>query len=157
MPSEISFIPVTQAHRALLLRWLSAPHVREWWGEPEEELALIYDGKGEHEPYLACVNGEPMGYIQAWWPSQHPDLPWQHGMGRDTRGVDLFIGDAAHLNHGFGSAIIEAFSQKLFREGAARLIIDPDRRNRRAVFAYQKAGFTAYDRTPTDLLMERHP
>lgn len=156
MPSSISFLPVTEAHRTLLRAWLDAPHVREWWGEAEKEIALIYDGKREHEPYLACLDGEPVAYIQAWWPIQHPHLDWLHGMSASTRGVDLFIGAAQHVGRGFGSAIVAAFADKLFAEGATRLIIDPHHRNARAIAAYTKAGFKRFDTHDEDVLMELH-
>ncbi|WP_297975931.1 GNAT family N-acetyltransferase, partial [uncultured Amaricoccus sp.] len=67
MPPEIGFRPVTPADYPLLLAWLRAPHVREWWGDPEEELALIRDmveGRDTTRPYLIELAGRPVGYIQ---------------------------------------------------------------------------------------------
>lgn len=145
----------------MLRQWLSAPHAQEWWGDTEEELALIYDGKGEHAPFIACVEGEPVAYIQSWQPSRHADLPWQHGMTPSTRGIDITIGEARYLGKGLGSFIVKHFAAKLFSEGATRLIIDPDLANKRAIAAYSKAGFTPYDSWKTDdgtdLLMELRP
>jgi aminoglycoside 6'-N-acetyltransferase len=157
----IAFIPVDDSHRDLLLRWLSSDHARQWWGNPVEELALIYDGKGEHDPFIAMVGGVPIAYVQSWRPSQHPDLPWQHGMTDTTRGIDITIGEAHNLGKGLGSLIVKHFASRLFAEGATRLIIDPDISNDRAVAAYMKAGFTPYDThvtdDGTDLLMELLP
>jgi aminoglycoside 6'-N-acetyltransferase len=144
MPA-VEFFPVNESHRDLLRHWLSQPHARAWWGETEEELALIFDDKGEHEPFIACIDGNPAAYIQAWWPSKHPDLPWQHGMTRTTRGIDIMIGDAVNLGKGYGPLIIRQFVAKLISEGATRLVIDPDSANTRAVRSYSKAGFTPYD------------
>ena len=132
--------------------------MREWWGEPDEELALIYSEDDDIEPYIATVNGEPVAYIQSWMPSKHPDLPWQHRMTPTTRGIDITIGDPALLGKGLGSMIVKQFSAKLFMEGATRLVIDPDITNARAIAAYKKAGFKPYDTYETaegtDLLME---
>jgi aminoglycoside 6'-N-acetyltransferase len=151
----VTFTPVTEEHRALLESWLWQPHWREWWGEPEEELRLIYAVEdGEHEPYLACLSDEPVAYVQAWWPSQHPDLEWQHGMPMTTRGIDISIGDAEDLGKGLGPLILKHFAAKLFAEGATRLVIDPDLRNERAIAAYLKAGFTPYGEADGSLLME---
>lgn len=145
----------------MLLHWLSTAHVRQWWGDPEEELALIYNSDGEAEPFIAHVNGEPVAYIQSWTPSRHPDLPWQHGMTATTRGIDITIGNPEHLGKGLGSMIVKQFAAKLVSEGATRLIIDPDIHNGRAIAAYMKAGFTPYDTYETeggtDLLMELLP
>jgi aminoglycoside 6'-N-acetyltransferase len=141
MPSEVTFISVTEEHRTMLFDWLSRPHVQQWWGDAAEEIELIYDDKGEHEPFIACFDDEPVAYIQAWWPSKHPDLPWQHKMTGDTRGIDLTIGDEENLGKGYGSMIVKAFAAKLFAEGAKRLVIDPDSTNERAKKAYMKARF----------------
>jgi aminoglycoside 6'-N-acetyltransferase len=158
---SITFKAVTEDDRAMLHEWLETPHAREWWGDAEEELALIYDSKGEHEPFIACVNGEAAAYVQSWRPSQHPDLPWQHDMTPTTRGIDITIGRPENLGKGLGSLIVKHFAARLFAEGATRLIIDPDIRNERAVAAYIKAGFTPYERFEaedgTDLLMELLP
>jgi aminoglycoside 6'-N-acetyltransferase len=156
--SAVTFIPLSESHRDMLQRWLSTPHARQWWGDPIEELRLIYAIEdGEHEPYIACINGEPIAYIQAWWPTKHPDYPWQHTMTPTTRGIDITIGDEVHLGKGYGPLILKHFAAKLFAEGATRLIIDPDKANTRAVQAYLKAGFTPYDEYEGDLLMELLP
>lgn len=154
----ISFVTVTESHRALLQSWLVRSHWREWWGEPEEELAMIYAvDQGEHFPFIACVNDKPVAYVQCWWPAQHPDVPWVKEMTMTERGIDISIGDAAHLGKGLGTMIVKAFAQKLFAEGATRLVIDPDINNARAIAAYIKAGFTPYAEADGDLLMELLP
>lgn len=158
MSGAVTFVPLTEAHRPMLLGWLSSPHAQAWWGEPLEELRLIYAVEdGEHEPYIACVNNEPVAYIQAWWPSRHGEISWQAGMPRTTRGIDITIGETTNLGKGLGSLIVKHFAAKLFAEGATRLIIDPDARNTRAIAAYMKAGFTPYDEVDGDMLMELLP
>lgn len=153
-----TFVPVTEKHRALLQSWLAQPHWQEWWGVPEKELAMIYAvDQGEHLPFIACVKNEPIAYIQCWWPAQHPDVPWVKEMTRTERGIDISIGDAANLDKGLGTMIIKAFAQKLFAEGATRLVIDPDKNNARAIAAYMKAGFTPFSEFDGDLLMEMLP
>jgi aminoglycoside 6'-N-acetyltransferase len=156
--SLVTFIPVTEDHRPLLQGWLSQPHWREWWGAPEEELRLIYAiEEGEHLPFIACINGEPVAYVQCWWPAQHPDVPWVRDMAMTERGIDISIGDASNLDKGNGSLIVKAFAAKLFAEGATRLVIDPDKKNMRAIAAYRKAGFTPYAEYDGDLLMQMLP
>ena len=156
--SAVSFIPVTEECRPLLEHWLQQPHWCEWWGEPQEELRLIYDVEsGEHEPYLGCVEDRPVAYVQAWWPSQHPDLGWQNTMTPRERGIDISIGDAADLGKGLGPLILQHFAAKLFAEGATRLVIDPDLRNARAIAAYRNAGFTPYGEANGSILLELLP
>jgi aminoglycoside 6'-N-acetyltransferase len=154
----ITFVPVGEEHRALLTGWLAQPHWHDWWGEPEEELRLIYAvDEGEHLPFIACVNDQPIAYIQCWWPAQHPDVSWVREMIMTERGIDISIGDAANLGKGFGTLIVKHFAAKLFAEGATRLVIDPDKNNGRAIAAYMKAGFTPYAEFEGDLLMELSP
>jgi aminoglycoside 6'-N-acetyltransferase len=156
--SAVTFIPVTEEHRPLLQSWVVQPHWQEWWGEPEEELRMIYAIEdGEHQPYLACINDEPVAYIQAWWPSKHPDIHWVRDMKMSERGVDISIGDARQLGQGLGTLVVKAFAAKLFAEGATRLVIDPDKRNTRAIACYSKAGFTAFAEHEGDWLMELLP
>lgn len=119
---------------------------------------MIYaTDEGEHLPFIACIVDQPIAYIQCWWPAQHPDVPWVRGMKMSERGIDISIGDASNLGQGFGTMIIKAFAAKLFAEGATRLVIDPDKRNARAIAAYLKAGFTPYMEADGDLLMELLP
>jgi RimJ/RimL family protein N-acetyltransferase len=154
----ISFQPVTAAHRPLLESWLSQPHWQEWWGTPEEELQQIYAvEEGEHLPFIACVDGEPIAYIQYWWPSKHTDVDWARDMQSTERGIDISIGDASHLGKGLGTRILTAFAAKLFADGATRLLIDPNKRNARAIAAYRKVGFTPVAEIDGDLLMELLP
>ena len=146
----IRFETVEQRHLPLLDQWLRAPHMREWWGEPEEELAMIRDmieGRDTTRPFLIVLDGEPVGYIQCWYVGHHQnepwleDAPWLRGLPAETVGVDLSIGDPAKLSQGIGSRALKAFVAKLIEEGHESIIIDPDPANLRAVRAYTKAGF----------------
>ncbi len=146
----IRFDPVTPEHYPMLRRWLGLPHWREWWGDPETELgyivAMVEERDGSH-PFIFSVDGKPVGYIQYWHIGPHQteewlsDHPWLAELPPETVGVDLSVGEASNLSKGFGSAALRAFVAKLRGEGHARIIIDPDPQNTRAVRAYQKAGF----------------
>jgi RimJ/RimL family protein N-acetyltransferase len=148
--AEIGFVAVTPEHYGLLGAWLSAPHMREWWGDPDEELGFIRDmveGRDTTRPYLILRGGEPIGYIQVWYIGHHQnetwikDHPWLAELPAETVGVDLSIGVAELLSKGIGSAALRAFVEGLRAEGRETIIIDPDPDNKRAVRAYMKAGF----------------
>lgn len=137
-------------HYPLLCEWLNAPHLRQWWGDPEEELGHIRDmveGRDSTQPFLIMLDGAPKGYIQCWFLGHRQnetwvkDHPWLSELPADTVGVDLSLGDAAQLSQGIGSAALSAFSRRLVDESCESIIVDPDRKNRRAVGAYAKAGF----------------
>jgi aminoglycoside 6'-N-acetyltransferase len=147
---RITFEPVAEKHYPLLTRWLNAPHIREWWGDPETELGYIVDmveGRDTTRPYIFSVNGAHVGYIQVWRIGPHQtdewtkDNPWLMELPSQAVGVDLSIGEADKLSNGIGSAVLRRFVENLKAEGHTAIIIDPDPANSRAVRAYAKAGF----------------
>jgi aminoglycoside 6'-N-acetyltransferase len=168
--AAICFRPVGPADYPLLRRWLSAPHLSEWWGDPDEELGHIRDmveGRDTTRPFIIEVDGAPVGYIQAWFVGDHQNAtwiaenPWLADLPADAVGVDLSLGDAASLSRGIGSAALAAFVRRLRAGGRATIVIDPDPANLRAVRAYARAGFRPIPhlegRTPGVLLMQHHP
>ncbi|WP_309084223.1 GNAT family N-acetyltransferase [Chelativorans sp.] len=146
----IRFEPVTAADLPMLQHWLEEPHMREWWGDPEEEIGFIramVEGQDTTRPFIIMMDGEPVGYIQYWFIGHHQneewtnDHPWLLELPSETVGVDLSLGDGAKLSQGIGSRALAAFARKLIEEGFRTIIIDPDRDNARAIRAYTKAGF----------------
>ena len=167
---EISFQPVTRDDLPMLKGWLEAPHMREWWGEPDEELGFIEDmveGRDTSRPFLFSVDDEPVGYIQYWFLGHHQneewlkDNPWLAAFPAEAIGVDLSIGKPELLSKGIGSAALGKFTRERSREGFETIVIDPDAANRRAVRAYEKAGYRAVpqlkDRTGDTLIMQYYP
>jgi aminoglycoside 6'-N-acetyltransferase len=142
--------------------------MREWWGEPDEELGFIRDmveGRDTTRPFLIALDRTPVGYVQYWFIGHHQNAEWVAGhpwlaeLPPDTVGVDLSIGDAGLLSQGVGSAALTNFVAELRRRGYTNIIIDPDPANARAVRAYQKAGFRPIPRLQGrtgDVLIMRH-
>ena len=131
--------------------WLAAPHVAEWWDDPEIEIGHIREHMESIsvEPLIVELDGRPIGYLQSYDPNledNHPYADQPFG----TLGIDLSIGQADLVGIGHGSGIIRQFLQLLFEEGAPRVIIDPDPRNARAIRAYEKAGFRALGRRQSE-------
>lgn len=148
MIARYAFRLATPADLPLLARWLRKPHVADWWNDPlarEIEQAMTEPGT---EPFIVLCDGRPIGYQQAYDPHAEPNHPYAdqpHG----TRGIDQFIGEADMLNRGHGSAFIRMFCERLFQEGAPRIVTDPDPRNARAIRAYVKAGFVPLEKRET--------
>lgn len=140
------FRGVTKKDAALLRGWLSSPHITAWRAEPELELAKILShiDSISVEPIIVELNGKPIAYIETYDPHMEDGHPYQD-QPFGTIGIDISIGDAANLNRGQGSAILEQLTEILFEEGATRLIVDPDPANAAAIKAYSKAGFAALD------------
>jgi aminoglycoside 6'-N-acetyltransferase len=134
------FRPMSGADLPLVRHWLETPHVARWWGDPEEQFALV---KGDLETtalaqFIVSVDKRPLAYLQCYEQGRRPEN------GRhppDTQGIDLFIGESDMVGRGRGSALIRTFVERLLAAGAPRVLTDPDPANARAVRAYAKAGF----------------
>lgn len=56
--------------------------------------------------------------------------------------MDLFIGEEGYLDKGFGTQIVKAFSDYIFKHFKEnKIYIDPATSNQRAIRCYEKAGF----------------
>ena len=167
-PDDIVFRPVTPADLPMLDEWMTRPHWREWWGDPETELAHVRDMVEGRDatcrPFIFSLGGVPAGYVQAWEIGLHQsadwiaDHPWLAELPPVAVGVDLSLADGSRLSRGIGSAVLRGFVAMLQAEGRHTVIIDPDPANARAVAAYAKAGFRPVPhlegRTPGVLIMQ---
>jgi aminoglycoside 6'-N-acetyltransferase len=161
MAPDYVFRPVTSADLPLIRRWLETPEVMRWWGQPDEQYALV-SGDLDHsdmDQFIVLLDDHPFGYIQCYALSS-----WNQGFGAQppkTRGIDQFIGEPDMIARGHGSGFIRQFADGLLTSGIPRIVTDPDPDNGRAVRACAKAGFQS-DRvvdTPDGpaLLMARNP
>ena len=161
MAPDYVFRPMTSADLPLIQRWLETPEVVRWWGQPDEQYALV-SGDLDHpdmDQFIVALGEHPFGYIQCYVLST-----WNQGFGAQppkTRGIDQFIGEPDMIGCGHGSGFIRQFADALLSSGIPRVVTDPDPHNARAVRAYAKAGFQS-DRVvdPPDgpaLLMVRNP
>jgi aminoglycoside 6'-N-acetyltransferase len=133
---------MTAADLPLVRHWLAMPHVMEWWGDTHEQFALVSEDL-EHpamDQFIVARDDRPFAYLQCYDPTAWPE----NGLGLHpvgTRGVDQFIGEPEMMNCGHGSAFIRVFVDDLIAAGTPRVVTDPDPANRRAIRAYEKAGF----------------
>jgi aminoglycoside 6'-N-acetyltransferase len=150
-PNGYGFVPVGREHLLLLRQWLEAPHVSEWWGDPDHEINLIEEGLGLLwvEPFLATLDGRPFAYVQAYDVHAEPGREYAD-QPKGCWGVDPFIGEAHMTGRGHGSAMLCAFVDRLFAQGRACALIDPNPANLRAVNAYRRAGFTFIEDRETE-------
>jgi aminoglycoside 6'-N-acetyltransferase len=141
MAPDYAFRPMTTGDLPLVRRWLAAPHVAQWWGDPSEQFELVSGDLDEPamDQFIVSAGGSDFAYLQCY------DLTaWNSGFGEHpggTRGIDQFIGEPGMIARGHGSAFIRAFVDERLRNGAPRIVTDPDLANTRAVRAYTKAGF----------------
>jgi aminoglycoside 6'-N-acetyltransferase len=136
------FLPMSAADLPLVRRWLQAPHVAQWWGDPAAQFALVSGDLEEPamDQFIIAKDNRPFAYLQCYNPTVWPE----GGLGphpSGARGIDQFIGEADMIGRGHGSAFIRGFTDSLLAAGTPRVVTDPDPSNLRAVRAYEKAGF----------------
>jgi len=137
-----TFRPAALRDLPLLERWLRTPEVVRWWGDPQEQAALLREDLGEPRMVMRIVSlaGRPFAYAQDYdvhvWPQPH-----FAGLPPGSRSIDSFIGEPDMIGRGHGSAFLRLLAERLRAEGAPVVAIDPDVENFRARRAYEKAGF----------------
>jgi aminoglycoside 6'-N-acetyltransferase len=136
------FRPATHEDLPLFKAWLSTPDVVRWWGDPDEQLALLAEDLDEPAMVMRVVShlGRPFAYVQDYavdaWPQPHlAHLP------AGARAIDAFVGEPDMIGRGHGAAFLRLRAQALMAEGAPVVAIDPDADNLRARRAYERAGF----------------
>jgi len=144
--TRYTFRAVEDDDLPLLARWLVQSHWQEWWGDADEGLAEIREAIDsiETEPLIVELAGRPIAYLQCYDPHLEDSHPYQD-QPFGTLGLDISIGPPEMLGGGHGSAVLRQFIGMLFAEGVPRIVIDPDPANVRAIRAYEKAGFVAFD------------
>jgi aminoglycoside 6'-N-acetyltransferase len=135
------FRPMSAGDLPLVREWLCVPHVKEWWGDPDEQFGLVSGDMNEPamDQYIVEHDGAPLGYLQCYRLTD-----WNTGFGAQpdgTRGIDQMIGVPDMIGRGHGSAFIRMFIEDLLTAGTPRVVVDPAPANARAIRAYEKAGF----------------
>jgi aminoglycoside 6'-N-acetyltransferase len=126
----------------LLRAWLRTPEVVRWWGDPDEQAAMLEEDLTEPGMVMRIValGEQPFAYAQDYavhrWPQAH-----FAGLPPGSRAIDSFIGEPEMIGRGHGSAYLRLLGARLRAEGAPVVAIDPAADNMRARRAYEKAGF----------------
>ena len=139
--ASYQFRPMSAEDLPLVRAWLAQPHVREWWGDPDEQFGLVSGDMNEPamDQYIVAAEERPFGYLQCYRLTD-----WNICFGpqpEETRGIDQMIGMPDMIGRGHGSGFIRVFIEDLLANGTPRVVTDPDPGNARAIRAYEKAGF----------------
>ncbi len=163
----ITFKRLTVRVLPMVHAWLQRPHVAEWWHEPITLAELERDYLSgpmnaiSTRAYIAMLDDEPIGFIQSYVAMGSGGGWWEQETDPGTRGIDQFLANAEQLGRGLGSAMVNAFVERLFQDPAVTKVqTDPSPRNERAIRSYRRAGFAARGEVITPdgpaLLMLRH-
>ena len=145
----LRFRPLTAEDLLLVYEWLRRPHVQRWWSDREtyEEVVAHYlpsiEGKEPTDHYIVHLDEQPIGFIETYLISDHPDYAALVGVGEGVAGVDLFIADEALTGQGIGSEMLRRFVDGVVfaTPATASCVAGPAAENLASIRAFEKAGF----------------
>jgi len=147
----IAFRRMNADDLGLLYEWLQRDHVRRWWSKREtyEEVVEHYlpasEGRKPTDLYLILVDERPVGFIQTYHISDHPEYRELVDVEEGVAGVDLFLAEGALTGRGLGSRVLAEFVGEVVFAAplTTACVADPDTENRASIRAFEKAGFRA--------------
>ena len=125
-----------------LQRWDTQPHVvdsdpHDDWGW-ETELTRDVPWR---EQLIAEEVDRPIGFIEIIDPQLDDEHYWGD-IGPNLRAIDIWIGEAADLGHGYGTQMMRLAIERCFAHPqVTAIIIDPLASNVRAHRFYERFGF----------------
>jgi RimJ/RimL family protein N-acetyltransferase len=144
----IAFEPLRGEHLPLVREWLSRDHVRRWYGRDsiDESIRNYEDALAGRDPtdhYLIVFEGRPIGMIQTYLVSDHPEWEAIVQVGPGVAGVDLLVGEEELTGRGLGPRILEQFTREVVftRRETGACVASVEEANRRSWRAFEKAGF----------------
>jgi aminoglycoside 6'-N-acetyltransferase len=132
---------------ATLERWDEAPHVQAASGADDQ-----FDWRMElprtvawREQLIGEADGRPIGMLQIIDPATEETHYWGD-IGTGLRAIDIWIGDAADLGRGFGTAMMRLAVARCFAAAdVTAILIDPLAANVRARRFYERLGFKSVE------------
>lgn len=146
--AAVTLRPVTEGDRFRLRRWLSEPHVIQWWGSKaaaDASVAIAADSDTA-VARIIDVGAETIGYAHALDldDARLPPATWT---------ADVFIGAAPYRGQGLGATALALLRDEVFASTlASALAVRVAIRNEAAVRAIERAGFTWHTVAPDRLL-----
>lgn len=136
-----------------LLRWHTDENILEFYHGRDKNFVLE-KLKSEYSqmmsekdvyPCLIKLGDKNIGYLQFFKLQESGEYSYKNyhiDFVPDTYAFDLFIGEKEYWNKGIGSRLISKLAHYLImNKDASSVFVDPRVENKRAVKAYEKAGF----------------
>ena len=155
---KITFEKAGLNHQDIIFRWLSEPHMMEFWDNTQDhkdDILNFINGRKQHYFYgttkywIGSIDNQAHAFILTdEIKISEDDLPdlLRENLSKtgNTISLDFGIGNKAFLGNGFAAPTIKAFIkfyQSNIDHKADTYFIDPDEHNPRAIHVYQQAGF----------------
>jgi len=145
----IEFAPLREDHLPQVEQWLRREHVARWWRDPVAESLAEYraaiEGRDPTDHYLIVLDGRPVGMIQTYLVSDHPEWEEIVQVGPGVAGLDLFVGEQELIGHELGPQVIDAFVREIVfaRAGTHAVVAAVEVENRRSWRASRRPASAA--------------
>ncbi len=155
----ISFDKAALQYKDRIFSWLDKPYVQAFWDNSDlyrVDLDVFMNGRKIPSPYFDGIfdywvgtkNEEPFCLMMSNQVLPNDDVPdlWKTHLSRtgNTVSLDFMIGEEAFLGKGYAPVAINAFITFYLSNIDAKtdlFLIDPDKDNKKALRAYENAGF----------------
>ena len=143
--------PATGSDAPTLRRWESAPHLAGLLGDGDWEWeSALSSPHPAHRPFMVEVDRRVVGFLEILDPALDPERYWGD-LPPGFRAVDLWIGEAAYLGKGVGSAMMRQALDICFADPEVHtVLVDPLASNADAHRFYERCGFTFLERRQFD-------
>ena len=159
---EITIRDFTETDLPLMFKWLTDKRVLEYY--EGRDVRFTMDTLSAHfleeipDGFRMIIEYKksPIGYAQAYQLSgelfDEYDYPDD---GHIVFAMDQFIGEPKYWSKGIGSSFLKMMASHLKENMAAeRVLLDPHQDNKRAIRAYEKAGFKIIKSLPKHEMFE---
>ncbi len=158
-PVDVRLRPAKSADAAILRAWETAPHLAGLLGDDDWEWeTALAEPRSAHRPFIAEVDGRPVGFLEILDPSLDPERYWGD-LPPGFRAIDLWIGEAEFLGKGVGRAMMRLALEICFADPDVQtVLVDPLASNTHAHRFYKRCGFTLQERRrfgPDDCIVFR--
>lgn len=150
--AELTIQPLRIEDANHLSKWLSNPALLEYYegrDQPfpiEKVMETFFLEEEGLSRYIFTFEEKPIGYIQTYTVEDEKVK---------TFGMDQFIGETDYWNKGIGTLLVHTIVNYLAtQKSAARIIMDPQASNKRAIRCYEKCGFEKVKLLPKHELHE---
>ncbi|MDP9791552.1 aminoglycoside 6'-N-acetyltransferase [Catenuloplanes nepalensis] len=153
MPA-VTLRPLAESDLNTVVSWFAEPHVTRWWEASTEPAAVRrryadrIAGREPTEAFVIEAAGRPVGLIQRYLISDHPD--WADALlatgafSIPAAGIDYLIGDPTATGQGLASAAIRRLALRTLDRDAhlEAVVAAPFTDNIASWRTLERAGFT---------------
>jgi RimJ/RimL family protein N-acetyltransferase len=154
MIGKMDFLPLETKFRDIVLTWLEADHVKEfYYGDGLQNTldnidlycqGINNNGDYSFDRWVAFIEDKPFGFLMTSTIEGpydlHDDYNKWYMHGKRIFTLDLLIGSQEFLGKGLAHRMIQEFILNKF-PNADFFLIDPENTNLKAIHVYEKAGF----------------